>query len=75
MGADSTRKATKKLLGLIEEGLDKDTVITACMSYMSEADVADMCHANGFFDDEEEPDESDEDGDEDEDEPEEDDED
>jgi len=55
------REATNKLLELIEEGvLDRDTVIMACVKYMSEDDVADMCHANEFFtDDEEEEDDSD----------------
>ena len=44
------RQATNHLLYLIEEGvLDKDQVIMACVKYMSEADVADMCDANEFF--------------------------
>jgi len=51
------RQATNHLLSLIEEGvLDKDQVIMACVKYMSEADVADMCDANEFFIDEEEND-------------------
>ena len=50
-----TREATNKLLQAIEEGLlDRDTVIMACIKYMSEDDVADMCHCNEFFDIEEE---------------------
>jgi hypothetical protein len=52
-----TREATNKLLEMVEEGLlDRDTVIMACVKYMSEDDVADMCHCNDFFniDDEEE---------------------
>jgi hypothetical protein len=60
-----TREATNKLLEMIEEGLlDKDTVIMACVKYMSEDEVADMCEANMFFEDEEEEDEDldDEDG-------------
>lgn len=41
------REATTKLLEMVEEGiLDRDMVINACMSYMSEDDVADMCCAN-----------------------------
>ena len=49
-----TRKATNKLLELIEEGaLDRDTVILACVKYMSEDEVADMCHCNEFFEEEE----------------------
>lgn len=50
-----TRQATNKLLQYVEEGLlDKDTVIMACVKYMSEDDVADMCHCNEFFPEEEE---------------------
>jgi hypothetical protein len=51
------REATNKLLELVEEGLlDKDTVILACVGYMSEDDVADMCRVNEFFEDEEDED-------------------
>ena len=53
-----TRKFTNKLLEMVEEGLlDKDTVILACVKYMSEHDVADMMHANEFLYQEEEEDE------------------
>lgn len=49
-----TRQATNKLLQMIEEGLiDRDLVIMACVKYMSEDEVADMCHANEFFEPEE----------------------
>jgi hypothetical protein len=49
------RDATNRILELVEEGmLDRDTVIMACLKYMSEDDVADMAHANEFFLDEEE---------------------
>jgi hypothetical protein len=52
--ANESRKATRAVLELIADGvLDKDTVILACLNYMSEYDVADMAHANGFI---EEPD-------------------
>jgi hypothetical protein len=55
------REATNRILELVEEGmLDRDTVIMACLKYMSEDDVADMAHANEFFLDEDE-DEEDED--------------
>jgi hypothetical protein len=48
-----TRKATNRILEMIEEGLlDRDNVILACLKYMSEDDVADMAHANEFFPDE-----------------------
>ena len=61
-----TREATDRLLEMVEEGLlDRDTVIMACVKYMSEDDVADMCHINEFFYDEE-PEDEDEDEDEDE---------
>jgi hypothetical protein len=49
-----SREATNRLLEMVEEGsLDKDTVILACVGYMSEDEVADMCRANEFFEDEE----------------------
>lgn len=52
------REATEKLLKMVEEGLlDRDTVIMACVKYMSEDDVADMCHINEFFYDEDDEDE------------------
>lgn len=44
------REKTNKLLEDIEMGLlDKDQVILACLKYMSEDDVADMAHCNGFL--------------------------
>ena len=44
------REATERILELVEEGLlDKDTVIMACLKYMSEDDVADMARINEFF--------------------------
>ena len=49
-----TRKVTNEVLNMIEEGiLDRDSVILACLNYMSEDEVADMAHINGFLDDEE----------------------
>jgi hypothetical protein len=46
----SVRQATNYLLQCVEEGLlDKDTVIMACVKYMSEDDVAEMCRINEFF--------------------------
>lgn len=45
-----TRKITNKLMDMIEEGLvDRDIVIQACLCYMSEDEVADMCHVNEFI--------------------------
>jgi len=41
-----TRQATERVLQLVEDGLlDRDTVIMACLKYMSEDDVADMAQA------------------------------
>ena len=59
-----TREFTTKLLDMIDDGLlDKDTVIMACVKYMSEDDVRDMMFANDFVED---TDDWDEDEDEDE---------
>ena len=47
------RVYTNMLLELIEDGmLDKDTVIMACLQYMSEDDVEGMMQANEFIIDE-----------------------
>ena len=47
------REYTIKLLNALQEGvIDRDTVITAVLQHMSEAEVKDMCEANGFFEDE-----------------------
>lgn len=44
------RANTNQLLEAVEEGLlDRDQVIMACVKYMSESDVADMCRINEFF--------------------------
>ena len=44
------REATNQILEMIEDGiLDRDTVIMACLKYMSEDEVADMARANEFF--------------------------
>ncbi len=44
------RQATDRILEMVDEGLlDRDTVIMACLKYMSEDDVADMAHSNEFF--------------------------
>ena len=51
------RQATERVLEMVEDGLlDRDTVIMACLKYMSEDDVADMAHANEFFCDDDEDD-------------------
>jgi hypothetical protein len=49
-----TRKTTTQILELIDDGiLNKDTVIMACLNYMSEDDVKDMAHCNDLIDSEE----------------------
>lgn len=46
------RDFTNKLLEMVEEGvLDRDTVIMACVKYMSEDEVRDMMFANDFLED------------------------
>ena len=53
-----SRKVTNQVLEMVDEGiLDKDIVILACLQYMSEDEVADMAHINGFLDNEEQDDE------------------
>ena len=50
-----SRKFTNKLWDMIDNGLiNKDTVITACLKYMSEDDVKDMMEHNEFIDSEDE---------------------
>ncbi len=53
-----TRKYTNMLLEMIEDGLlDRDTVIMACVKFMSEAEVQDMMEANEFIEEEDEEEE------------------
>jgi hypothetical protein len=55
-----SREVTTKILAAVEEGLlDRDAVILACLNYLSEDEVRDMCVINellvdGDLDDEEE---------------------
>ena len=50
-----SREFTNKLLEMVEDGiLDRDTVIMACVKYMSEQDVEDMMHANEMIEEPEE---------------------
>jgi hypothetical protein len=57
-----SREATNKVLKMVEEGLlDRDTVIMACVKYMSEDDVAEMARINEFFDLDEDEDDDEED--------------
>ena len=49
-----TRQYTEAFLEMVQDGiLDKDTVILACLKYMSDDEVRDMAEANGFFPEEE----------------------
>lgn len=58
-----SREYTNKLLELVEDGLlDRDTVIMACVKYMSEDDVKDMMEANEFILEEDEDEDSEWDG-------------
>lgn len=51
------RKYTNKLYALMDEGaIDPRDIAEMCLSYMSEADVADMCRVNDVFLDEEDDD-------------------
>ena len=55
-----TRQYTTKLLEMIDDGLlDKDQVIQAFCSYMSESDVQDMMESNEMVDSEDEEEEDD----------------
>lgn len=48
------RKVTNELYELAEQGvISWEDLATACMKYMSEDDVADMAHCNGFVEEEE----------------------
>lgn len=53
----NVRKATNTLIELAEQGLISwESIATACLRYMSEADVADMAHCGGFIEEEEDDD-------------------
>lgn len=48
-----TRKTTNKLLELIDAGMiSARDVVTMCLKWMSEDDVADMCRANDVYSEE-----------------------
>jgi len=47
---NDVRRATKRIYEYMDDGiLDPRTVAEACMSYMSESEVADMANANDWF--------------------------
>ena len=55
------RENTNKLLEMVEEGiLDKDAVISAFCSYMSEDDVKDLMECNEWLEEEEDEEEDEE---------------
>ena len=59
-----TREYTTKLLQLVDDGvLSADTVMRACLNYMSEYDVEEMVSDNGFIEEDEESDDEDDDSD------------
>lgn len=52
---NDVRQMTNKIYEAMDGGiLDPRTVAEACMSYMSESDVAEMAQMNGFFEYEDE---------------------
>lgn len=54
------RQYTEQLLEMVEDGiLNRDTVIMACVKYMSEDEVRDMMEINEFVPVEEEEEEDD----------------
>ena len=54
----NVRKVTSRLFELMDEGvIDPRAVAEACLTYMSESDVADMAHTEGLYEEEEEDDE------------------
>ena len=56
------RKATNRLLDMVNDGVfDPYDALLACLSYMSEDEVADMCHSNGYFEDDDEEEDADDD--------------
>lgn len=50
--ANESRRATRRVLELAEEGvLLWEQIARDCLNYMSEDDVKDMSEGNGYFDD------------------------
>lgn len=48
------RSTTRRVLDLVDQGVLKpETVMAACLNYLSESEVADMARREGFFDHEE----------------------
>ena len=56
-----TRKTTKRLLEMIEDGIIKPwDAVEMCLNWMSEDDVKEMCEANDLFPESDDDDEEDE---------------
>jgi hypothetical protein len=54
----TTRKATNTLIDFCEQGIISwESVALSCLRYMSEADVADMAHCEGYVEEEDQNDE------------------
>ena len=50
-----SREVTCKLLEMVEDGiLNKDNLIMSCLKYMSEHDVKDMAHCEGYIEESDE---------------------
>ena len=53
------RKYTNKLLQMVDDGIvDEDTIMLACLKYMSEHEVEDMMRVNDLLDEDEDEDEA-----------------
>jgi hypothetical protein len=56
---NDVREITNRLYDLVDDGvLTWDMIGRACLSYMSESDVADMAHYNYLIDDDNDDDEN-----------------
>lgn len=49
-----SREFTKKLIEMMDDGLiPRETVVLACLNYMSESEVKEMMEMNGFIEEDE----------------------
>ena len=59
-------KNKSKLLELVDDGIiDAHAMLVSCVAYMSEADVADMLHCEGYLDADDDDNDDDDDDDDD----------
>ena len=50
--ANESRQATREVIELAEQGvLLWEQIARDCLNYMSESEVADMAHSNGYLED------------------------